>query len=189
MAQRRSRPLELTPAEIGRLYDRLAPRLVRFFMRRVLDAELAVELTAETFAELLAQRGKFRGSSQAELEGWLFKLARTQLTRYLRKGHAERRAIERYAIQMPILAPDEIERINASIDLATTREHIRAALEELPEAQREALRLRVVDQLPFKEVAEILGVSEETARTRVSRALRTLHKHLEDVINPKGALP
>jgi RNA polymerase sigma factor (sigma-70 family) len=189
MAQRRGRSLELTPTEIGRLYDRLAPRLVRFFMRRVYDAELAIELTAETFAELLAQRGKFRGSSQAELEGWLFKLARTQLTRYLRKGHAERRAIEKYGIQMPVLAPDEIERINASVDLATTREHIRVSLEQLPEAQREALRLRVVEERPFKEVAEILGVSEETARTRVSRALRALHQRLDDQINPEEVLP
>ena len=182
-------PLELTSEEIGRLYDRLAPRLVRFFARRIFDAELAVELTAETFAALIVERGTFRGSTQAELEGWLFRLARTQLSRYLRRGYAERRSIERLGLQTPVLAPDEIDRINSSVDLAVTRRHLKEALGQLREPQREALRLRVIEEMPFKEVAEVLGVSEETARTRVSRGLRALHTQLEDVINTEEVLP
>jgi RNA polymerase sigma-70 factor (ECF subfamily) len=47
-------------------------------------------------------------------------------------------------------------------------------MSELSTAQRDALRLRVVDDLPYSTVAARLGISEPTARARVSRALRAL---------------
>jgi len=48
------------------------------------------------------------------------------------------------------------------------------AVEGLPREQRRALELRVLDQLPYEEVAGRLGCSENAARLRVSRALRSL---------------
>jgi RNA polymerase sigma factor (sigma-70 family) len=48
------------------------------------------------------------------------------------------------------------------------------ALEMLPEHEREALELRVVDELPYTAVAARLGVRPAAARLRVSRALRRL---------------
>jgi RNA polymerase sigma-70 factor (ECF subfamily) len=48
------------------------------------------------------------------------------------------------------------------------------ALETLPEHEREALELRIVDELPYADVADRLGVRPAAARLRVSRALRRL---------------
>jgi RNA polymerase sigma-70 factor (ECF subfamily) len=47
-------------------------------------------------------------------------------------------------------------------------------LETLPQHEREALELRVVDELPYEQVADRLGVRPAAARLRVSRALRRL---------------
>jgi DNA-directed RNA polymerase specialized sigma24 family protein len=52
-------------------------------------------------------------------------------------------------------------------------------LSRLGGGQREALRLRVVEDLPYPEVASSLGVTEATARARVSRGLRALAAALE----------
>ena len=49
-----------------------------------------------------------------------------------------------------------------------------AALDGLPEHEREALELRVVSELPYDEVAERLAIRPAAARLRVSRALRRL---------------
>jgi RNA polymerase sigma-70 factor, ECF subfamily len=54
-----------------------------------------------------------------------------------------------------------------------------AELGRLSDEQQHAVRLRVVEELPYDEVARALGVTEQTARARVSRGLRKLTAALE----------
>ena len=53
------------------------------------------------------------------------------------------------------------------------------ALAALSEPNRQAVQLRVVDELPYQEVARRLNISEQTARARVSRSLSALAATLE----------
>src|SRR3954470_15333966 len=76
-------------------YASYATRVLVFFARRVFDAEVALDLTSETFAEALQRRGQFRGRLQEEEQAWLFAIARTQLSRYWRRGRVERAALRR----------------------------------------------------------------------------------------------
>jgi RNA polymerase sigma-70 factor (ECF subfamily) len=55
---------------------------------------------------------------------------------------------------------------------------LKLELGRLSDEQREALQLRVVEETPYEEVARRLGVSEQAARARVSRGLRTLQRAL-----------
>ncbi len=66
------------------------------------------------------------------------------------------------------------------IDLEPTAMAIRAAMSRLPQTQIEAVQLRIADDLPYSEVARILGCSEGAARVRVSRGLTTLAAQLGD---------
>jgi RNA polymerase sigma-70 factor (ECF subfamily) len=59
------------------------------------------------------------------------------------------------------------------------RQALGVELASLGADQREALQLRVVDELPYIVVAQRLGVSEATARARVSRGLRALARALD----------
>ena len=63
-------------------------------------------------------------------------------------------------------------------DPGELRSAVQGALAELGPQQREAVRLRVVDELGYPAVAARLGVSEQTARARVSRGLRALAQRL-----------
>jgi RNA polymerase sigma factor (sigma-70 family) len=56
------------------------------------------------------------------------------------------------------------------------RERLATALDGLVVEQRDVLRLRVVEGRPYSEVARELGISEQTARARTSRALRALRE-------------
>jgi DNA-directed RNA polymerase specialized sigma24 family protein len=51
----------------------------------------------------------------------------------------------------------------------------------LPDAQQQALKLRVVDELEHDQAASLMGTSEQNARARVSRALKTLSQRLQGV--------
>ena len=169
----------MQPSEFAAFYSAHSRRLLAFFARRTFDVEVARDLTAETFAEAFEHRRRFRGSSEAEAAAWLFGIARHQLSRYARTGRVRRRAVERLGIRLPEVSEDDHERIVELAGLAELRDRVASAFSDLSGNQREALRLRVIDELPYPEIAECLGVSEQTARARVSRALRRLADAVE----------
>lgn len=169
----------LDPAAFVDLYEAQADALLLWFARRVLDAEVAFDLMAETFAQAFVSRARFRGKGRDDPARWLYGIARHQLSRYQRKGYAERRALSKLGIERPTAEPEELERIEELAELETLRGEIAAGLLQLGPAQQEALKLRVVQELPYDEVARRLGTSEQTARARVSRALAALRNLLE----------
>ena len=168
-----------TPEGFVELYRREAALVLRFCARQVLDAEAAVDLCAETFAQALRGRGGFRGSTEAEARAWLLTIARRQVARYLKKGALDRRAREAIGLHTPRLQDGDTEEIEREAGLAPLREALTEELGRLGVDQREALRLRVVEERPYAEVACSLGVTEATARARVSRGLRALGAALE----------
>lgn len=167
------------PCAFNDVYGALAHAVLVFFTRRTFDVEAARDLTAETFAEAFASRKGFRGSTDAEARGWIFAIAHHQFVHYTRRGVARRRAIERLGLCVPELGEDDYDRIVELAGLEQLRGQVAVAFGTLPVKQREALRLRVLDQRGYREVATILGVSEQTARARVSRALRALSGALD----------
>lgn len=166
--------------DFAAFYAEHAERVLVFLARRCLDPELAVDLMAESFAQAYASRGRFRGSTVAEAEGWLFAIARHQLSAYYRRGRARDRALRRLGVQMPVAAPDELARIDELAELGELRAAVRDSFGALPRGQREALRLRVVDELSYPQVAAALRVSETAARARVSRGLKRLAASLDE---------
>jgi RNA polymerase sigma-70 factor (ECF subfamily) len=80
---------------------------------------------------------------------------------------------------MPHASEDDLREIEELAGLDTLRAVLGHELRRLSRDQREALRLRVVEERPYPEVAVALGVSEQTARARVSRGLRALARALE----------
>ena len=168
------------PRAYAAFYDAYSDRVLAFLARRVFDPEVAVDLMSETFAKVLAQRMQFRGKTAAEEQGWLFAIARTELSHYWRSGRVERAALERFAVTVPELGPDEFERVEALAGLDSLDEPLLAAVFALPLDQRRAVELRIVEDLSYAEMAVVLEVSEQVVRARVSRALRALARVLRD---------
>lgn len=162
------------PSAFSRVYAAQASALLAFFARRTFDVEVARDLTAETFAEAFEHRKRFRGRTDPEAAAWLYGIARHQLGRYVRKGVVQRKAVGRLGIEVPALSEDDHDRIVDLAGLADVRRTVAEAFASLPPQQREALRLRIIDEHAYPDVAAALGVSEQTARARVSRALRRI---------------
>jgi RNA polymerase sigma factor (sigma-70 family) len=167
------RPLEQPDAFVA-FYREHSHGLLAFFARRTLDAEVAADLTAETFAAAYAARMRFR--ERGEGSGpWLYGIARNRLSRYYRSSRVEVEARARIGLPEQVsLSEGDIARIEELIDFAATGQAVREALRELSERDREALSLRVVDARSYREIAALLGCSEQAARVRVSRGLQRL---------------
>jgi RNA polymerase sigma-70 factor (ECF subfamily) len=168
--------LALSNDDVERLYREHASEVLRFLARRVLLADVAVDLMAETFAQAYRDRQRFRGDSDEEAVAWVFGIARHCLSGYLRRGAAERRALRRLGVERRALHDFEYDCIEELAELQALVREVRDGFDELDGGQRDALRLRVVEERSYADVARELGVTEEAARARVSRALRALRE-------------
>jgi RNA polymerase sigma factor (sigma-70 family) len=152
------------------LYRRLRPRLASFFLRRTRDPEAAIDLVAETFARALEHARRFRGGGDAD--PWLWGIARNVLAEHLRRHQVEQRTLRRLAHEPSVTTTEIAVPVEA-------RGPATDALDALVDEQRDALRLRVVEELDYAVVARRLRVTEPAARARVSRGLRKLAESLD----------
>lgn len=175
-ALRRSRK---DPEAFGTVYREHARAIVAFVARRVYELDTATDLAAESFARAYLKRSSFRGRTDAEALQWLYTIANRITLQFLRRNVIERRALERLGLDPPQLTDEDQERVLELAGLESFHRTVRTGLTELSAGNREALQLRIVDELPYEQVAARLGVSQQTARARVSRALRALAVGLE----------
>jgi RNA polymerase sigma factor (sigma-70 family) len=168
------------PDAFAAFYDAYAERVLLFLTRRVLDVDTAFDLLSETFAKALEHRHQFRGHSPEQEQAWLFSIARSELSHFWRDGRVERSALARLGVGVPGLSDPEIERIEQLAGLSALATPLADAMAALPEDQRRAVELRVIEECGYAEVAVILNVSEQTARARVSRGLRALGRRLPE---------
>jgi RNA polymerase sigma-70 factor (ECF subfamily) len=132
----------------GLLYERYGKRVHRYIRARVRDDGAADDLTAQTFYRALASAESFRG--EGSYRAWLFQIARNTVATW----HAHRNASPE--TPFPVL-PEEADE-NASPLIATLvdeeRDAVRKVVDQLPEAQREVVRLRYWNDLTIDEIAE-----------------------------------
>lgn len=162
-------------------YETYVERIVVFFERRSLDVETASDLAAETFAVALERRCQFRGTSAEEEQGWLFSIARSQLSHFYRRGQVEQQALHRLGLDPPLAGTTEdLDRIEELAGLPQVRQEVVSALGALSGDQAYAVQQRVLSERSYPELADELCVSEQVVRARVSRGLRVMSEALAD---------
>jgi RNA polymerase sigma-70 factor (ECF subfamily) len=156
------------------LYDRYAPRLHRFFVRRGAGGDAAVEMTAETFAQAWASRSRFRDLAGGSAGPWLFIIGKRVLLASVARGRVERSMLERLQVEWSESSEPTNPRWLDGLD-----GDMAAALQDLPVAHRRALELRVLGGLAYTAIGRELGCTATAARIRVSRSLARLRTQIE----------
>ena len=142
-------------------YERYAERVYGYHLRRTREPEAAHDLTAETFAQAWLSRRRFRDRAGGTAGPWLFAIARNLLLTSVRRRRLERSACER----LGVLVEAQVEPVESWLD---------DLLEDIPDA----VRLRVIDELEYEDVARELGTTPAAARVRVHRGLSSLRHRL-----------
>ena len=156
-------------AGFSELYTRHVADVHAWLSRRI--AWAASDLTAETFARAFLIRGRFRDDHGGSALPWLLGIARNVLLETVRQDRVETRARERLGLPLDLATEDGFTEVE---DRLSPRVTLERQLSALPPGEREALQLRVIDELAYDEVAEQLDIRPTAARLRVSRALRRL---------------
>jgi RNA polymerase sigma-70 factor (ECF subfamily) len=164
-------------APFRELYERYAQPVYGFYLRRTRDDHAALDLTAETFAQAWLARGRFRDEAAGSAGPWLFGIARNLLAQSVRRRTIELNACERLGILAGLdREPVVVEPTDAWAD--GLEAGLGDALDALPGGPRDAVELRIVEELDYEQVAARLGTTPGAARVRVTRGLGQLRQRL-----------
>jgi RNA polymerase sigma-70 factor (ECF subfamily) len=166
------------PLAYREFYDRYAAWVRSWFARQTGSESAALDLTAETFAQAWHAARRFRDLADGSGAPWLFGIARNLLRQYHKHNRIESAARERLGMPTAWADCEDYEAVDERLEAGSLAPALRHAVRALPRDQRRALELRVVRQWDYEEVAGALGCSQNAARLRVSRALRSLGSKL-----------
>jgi RNA polymerase sigma-70 factor (ECF subfamily) len=170
------RAAEHRPEDFGVLFDRHARPLGRWILRQGVPAPEATELVSELFARAWAGRRRVKDERGGELGPWLHGIAANLVRSYHRKAHIESSARKKLGLPREAYLDESAdERLDADREAAG----VSGALEALPAEQGSAIRMRVIEERDYPEIARELAISEQTARKRVSAGLQRLRTKLE----------
>jgi RNA polymerase sigma-70 factor (ECF subfamily) len=174
------------------LLGRWSERLYAFCYRHVREEDASRDVVQDCFVRVVRNAGTFR--AEARFSTWLFTIARNLCLDRARRMKFRRTT----SLDAPLGDDPEgatlMERVADDKPLADVRTDDRrfsarldAALATLPEEQREVFLMRELDGLKFREVADVLGIPENTVKSRMRYALEGLRRQLGDLADLGGA--
>jgi RNA polymerase sigma-70 factor (ECF subfamily) len=160
--------------------------IYNFVFRQVRHPELARDLAQDVFLRVVQNAAEFK--HEARFSTWLYTIARNLAVDQLRKlGHRRHASLDQPVTndESRVLGDNvadahpraSVERMAASAEVMSS---IVRAVDSLPDEQREVFLLREIGNLPFKDIAQITGVGENTVKSRMRYALDRLQEALTD---------
>jgi RNA polymerase sigma-70 factor (ECF subfamily) len=158
------------PQAFRPLYEAYFKRIFVFVLHRVGDKELAADVTQQVFLNALLNIGKyqFRG---LPFSSWLFRIAVNQCNDFFRKNKKMRTVVlEDSNIR------ELYEDLTEEQSWTEWGRKLPGVLEHLSSEDLQLIELRYFEQRPFKEVSEILGLTETNTKVRAYRILDRMKK-------------
>jgi RNA polymerase sigma-70 factor (ECF subfamily) len=145
------------------LYASYAQDVYRFSYWLTGDPVEAEDITSETFIRAWTRFGSIRTET---LKAYLLKIARNTYLEQLRKQRRQTTLPDAWPDPLP--GPEQLAEDHAELEM------VQRILQNLPEIDRAAFILRVQQNLPYREIARVLGLSEVAARVKVHRVRQKL---------------
>ncbi len=155
------------PAKFAPLYNRYYARILGFVYQRVETKDDAYDITSQTFIAALENIGKYR-SQGVPFSAWLFRIACNELNRFYRRSKV------RQAVNIDDTQVADILTELGEENSAVTDARLMQAIQQLETEEMQLLEMRFFEKRPFKDVCEILGITETAAKGRVYRLLERL---------------
>ena len=159
------------------LLIRYKQRLFSYIFQMVRDRDLADDIFQETFIKAITTIRQGRYSDMGKFSAWLYRIARNLAVDSFRAEKGENVVSADDAdydvLNRRELAEDTIEDVMVDLQI---EEDLRRLVDRLPDVQRQVLEMRYYQDLSFKEIAEITGVSINTALGRMRYAILNLRR-------------
>lgn len=162
-------------AALGALYDRFHRDAYRFIAHLSRGDMQVDDLVQSTFIEAHRSAPRFRGESTVKT--WLFGIA-ANLTRHHQRSDARRKNAGDKLAMVPMVQPISA---GEAITIEQQRRWLAAAVESLSPALKEVYVLCVIEEVPGKEAAQVLGIREASLWRRLTDARTALRAAIEEM--------
>ncbi len=160
------------------LINRYRHKLFGYIMNKVKDKFLAEDLFQDVFIKVIHTLKEGQYNEEGRFGSWLMRIAHNMIVDHFRKLKRNKTQYDTEDFSMFDIIPAGITAEDDMI-LSQTVDKIRRLIRELPEEQRQVLEMRIYDNIPFKDIAEMQEISINTALGRMRYALINLRKMME----------
>lgn len=158
------------PRHFRVLYERYHEPIFRFIYKRTLEESLSADLTAQVFLKALQNLSTYTYKG-VPFSAWLFRIASNEIAQHFRKSNKKRVvALEENRVQ------DIEEEYEDKALLELNIEVLKEVIQDLKPPEVLLLELRFFEKRPFKEVADILEITENNAKVKIYRLLQKMKK-------------
>ncbi len=158
------------------LYREYYRKIYAFLNRMCADENLAEDLTQETFLQAYKSLYKFQG--ECEIFTWLAAIGKHAYFKYLKKKKLHLDAANLDLVAQSYLEGDVSP--EEHISKKDIEKAVRKVVENIPKKYRDVVVLRIYAELPFSQIAQILRISENSAKVIYFRAKKMLMEVLKD---------
>ena len=156
------------------LYDRLAPRMFPICIRYAGDREVAQDILQDGFITLFTKLDDYKG--EGSFEGWARRIFVTTALMSLRKKDALKMSDE-----LDMARGMKAETVSQTQNLGY--KELMKLVMSLPPGFRTVFNMYSIEGYSHKEIGEMLGISETTSRTQLSRARTWLQNKIKEMEN------
>lgn len=163
---------KIDPAKFEHLYNKYHEQIFRYVYQRMDDKDLAFDVTSQVFMKALLNIHKyqFRGVPFAS---WLYRIAKSELYQSFKESNAKRTVnIETTHVYEIMSEIDEGD--NEALKAQLIKE-----IAALPEKDLQLIELRYFEKRSYREIGQIIGLTENNAKVRTYRVLRKLQKRFQ----------
>ncbi len=147
---------------------------VYYFVLKLADYrdDIAEEVTQESFYQAFISLSRFRG--ECSIKSWLCQITKNTYYKYL-KTHAKETYLEEELHQ-----EQEEETVSTEVEKKQVTLHIRKVIADLDERSRRIVEYRLFEEKSYKEIGELVGIREATAKVLFSRAKVKIRERLKE---------
>lgn len=150
------------------IYDRYAPKMLTICIRYIHDADQAEDVMISAFVKIFERIEQYKG--EGSFEGWIRRIMVNESLTFIRRNKS-------MYLEVDIEHADR-EPNYGTLDSALQAEDLLKLIRQLPVGYRTVFNLYAVEGYSHKEIAEQLGISENTSKSQLSRARTLLQKQL-----------
>lgn len=157
------------PQRFGPIYDKYYKQIFGYVYQRMDCKDTAFDVTAQVFLKALTNLNRYEYKG-VPFASWLFRIAHSEVMQLFRDQKNKR------AINADV---GDLKNIYEEVQEPFFEEYLPALqqmIKQLPEEDLQLIEMRFFEQRPFKEIAEILSITENNAKVRMYRVLERLKK-------------
>jgi RNA polymerase sigma-70 factor (ECF subfamily) len=160
---------KVNPADFAPLYRKYYDQIFRYIVQRIQDEELAFDVTAQVFMKAMnnLSRYEYRG---VPFSSWLYRIAKSELYQSFRDKKSEKTVHFDTNLLRNVSHNDDEE------DFEPERRKLFKSLSLLNQKDLVMIEMRFFEKRPFKEIGELMGITENNAKVKTFRALDRLRK-------------